>query len=456
MPNQGHKAQEMFEGLTEFLTVQGLSINDCRGQSYDNASAMSGKYNGLQAKVASKNELAAWIPCAGHSLNLVGQAAASCCPAAVGFFDFLEDIYVFFTASTRRYEILTNKLKLGGSQTLTPKRLSTTRWSCRADATRALVEGYSHIQDALMEIAESVDELPDVRCKASGLNERMCMLETGVYTVFWHDILNRCDATTRALQNPQCDLNTAVASLKSLKHFVESKRDGFTEYERQGAAMSGASNYAETRKRSYNKRLDPLDYGHAPEAELTPSQKFRVGSFLPVIDQFVSALALRLTAYESICLRFGFLGMLHTLTVEDIEKASSKLVEIYKDDLDHCLGIELVQFAAFSKLFQDEKSDEISQENFLYSLLLEKQVESSFPNVEIALRMYLVLMVANSSGERSFSKLKYIKNRLRTTMAHERLSHLTLLSIEHDILRDLDFEGIISDFASRKARKVPI
>ena len=51
---------------------------------------MSGRYNGFQAKVAAKNNLAAWIPCAGHSLNLVVKAAAGCCTAAVSFFDILE------------------------------------------------------------------------------------------------------------------------------------------------------------------------------------------------------------------------------------------------------------------------------------------------------------------------------------------------------------------------------
>ena len=55
-----------------------IDIQHCRGQSYDNASAMSGRYNDLQvqANVAAKNNLAAWIPCAGHSLNLVVKAAA--------------------------------------------------------------------------------------------------------------------------------------------------------------------------------------------------------------------------------------------------------------------------------------------------------------------------------------------------------------------------------------------
>ena len=38
----------------EFLKIHDLDLGNCRGQSYDNASAMSGKYNGLQAKVREK------------------------------------------------------------------------------------------------------------------------------------------------------------------------------------------------------------------------------------------------------------------------------------------------------------------------------------------------------------------------------------------------------------------
>ena len=55
----------------------------------------------------------------------------------------------------------------------------------------------------------------------------------------------------------------------------------------------------------------------------------------------------------------------------------------------------------------------------------------------------------------SFSKLKLIKNRLRTTMTNERLSHLILINIEYDILRQIDFTILIKDFAKAKSRKVP-
>ena len=74
--------------------------------------------------------------------------------------------------------------------------------------------------------------------------------------------------------------------------------------------------------------------------------------------------------------------------------------------------------------------------------------------VEIALRMYLILMVTNCSGERSFPNLKYIKNRLRMTVTNERVTHLSLMSIEYDILRETGFDDLITDFAQRKGRKV--
>ena len=63
-------------------------------------------------------------------------------------------------------------------------------------------------------------------------------------------------------------------------------------------------------------------------------------------------------------------------------------------------------------------------------------------------------MVTNCSGERSFSKLKYIKNRLRTTMTNELVTHISLMSIEYDNLGKTDFDDLITDFAQRKGRKV--
>ena len=60
-------------------------------------------------------------------------------------------------------------------------------------------------------------------------------------------------------------------------------------------------------------------------------------------------------------------------------------------------------------------------------------------------------MVSNCTGERSFSKLRRIKDEARTNMKQDRLSMLSLMSFESNILRELSFSDIIWDFATLKA-----
>lgn len=463
LPNQGHKAKDMFDGLCTFLKENDLDIKNCRGQSYDNASAMSGKYNGLQALVSGENSLAAWIPCAGHSLNLVLQAAAGCCLKAVSFFDFLEEIFVYFTASTKRYHTLTDCLNRAETEkkALIPKRTTTTRWSCRADATKALLRGYKEIKQALMTISEDEEDSGKSRVAALGLVEKMNKLDTGLYAVFWDDILGQVNKTSEALQNPRIDVNTAASLLKSLRSLIQGKRESFEKYEQKAVTLTDCVEYEAESKRTQkrNVRLAPLDCVQAPEVDLTPSEKFRTQSFLTTIDELDGALTKRLQAYELIDTRFGFLNKLDMLSDDEVLAASKTLVDSYNEDLDEELGNEVVQFKNFSNQFKNEyeKSEkQVSKERWMYQIMLENNVKDCFPNVEVTLRMYLSLMVTNCSAERSFSKLKLIKNRLRTSMTEDRLNFLALLSIEHDILRQVNHENIINAFITEKLRRKPI
>jgi hypothetical protein len=73
-----------------------------------------------------------------------------------------------------------------------------------------------------------------------------------------------------------------------------------------------------------------------------------------------------------------------------------------------------------------------------------------FPNVEIAMLISLSMMVINASGERSFSKFKFIKNELGNCMTQPRLNNSSLMCIKNDILEYIDFNDIIHDFATSK------
>ena len=61
--------------------------------------------------------------------------------------------------------------------------------------------------------------------------------------------------------------------------------------------------------------------------------------------------------------------------------------------------------------------------------------------------------MTTASTERSFPKLKMIKNYLRSTVAQERLHELALPSIDQDIARQLNLTEVIDQFAEMKARK---
>ena len=85
--------------------------------------------------------------------------------------------------------------------------------------------------------------------------------------------------------------------------------------------------------------------------------------------------------------------------------------------------------------------------------MCKKKIHTAFPNVEALFRLFLSLKVTNCSGERSFSRLKSIKNELRSTMSQKRLSALSILCIESGKLKQINFDEFLYDFALTKARK---
>ena len=76
-----------------------------------------------------------------------------------------------------------------------------------------------------------------------------------------------------------------------------------------------------------------------------------------------------------------------------------------------------------------------------------------YPNLWISLRIACTLPVTVASAERSFSKLKLIKTYLRSSMAEDRLTGLAIISLNHEVGKQVSYENVIDDFASRKARR---
>uniref|UniRef100_T1EL20 HAT C-terminal dimerisation domain-containing protein n=1 Tax=Helobdella robusta TaxID=6412 RepID=T1EL20_HELRO len=81
------------------------------------------------------------------------------------------------------------------------------------------------------------------------------------------------------------------------------------------------------------------------------------------------------------------------------------------------------------------------------------KLESIFPNIVIALRIFCTIPVTVAEAEKTFSKLKQIKSVQRSTVKQERLNSLATLAIEHDLAKLLNFDDVINNFALAKSRR---
>lgn len=193
IPIQEHTSEYLFNEVSGTLAEHDIPISDCRAQSYDNTSNMSGRYNGLQAKLKSVNDLADYIPCTSHSLNLVGVSAAECNMKVANYFSFVQTLYTFFSASTQRWQKLLSTI--GDKKVV--KALSTTRWSARADAVSALKESYSAILVTLVSIIDDEEQKPETKVKAVGLKKIMEKFDTVFLTCVWNNLLQRINKVNK-------------------------------------------------------------------------------------------------------------------------------------------------------------------------------------------------------------------------------------------------------------------
>ena len=331
------------------------------------------------------------------------------------------------------------------------QHLSDTRWEAHARATTAISESYADIVEALSHIHDDDTEKGDTRRQAQNLLQKMEEFEFVFMLHLWTGLLEQFHKVSNALQSTQISLTTCANLYSSLLQFVSSTREIFDEIEEQAKTTLPDVEYRTLQRRRRVRKGQHND-GSATEAldEIPPRDKFRIHSFIPVIDALHSNLDRRAIVYRSVADNFSFLIDLQA-TREQILYGVKRLEQEYPKDVDLSLVDELLTFHLYVKQAHAEK-ESFSQQD-MYQIIKQEKIQAAFPNVETIFRLFLCLMVTNCSGERSFSRLKRIKSDLRSTMSQERLSGLSILCIENDKLRLIDFDEIIDEFALRKARR---
>ncbi|CAM5088949.1 unnamed protein product [Eretmochelys imbricata] len=227
------------------------------------------------------------------------------------------------------------------------------------------------------------------------------------------------------MQSPMMQLDSTFTLLNNTQDFlVKYRENGFKEAQVTARELAQALGIepkfpCPSVTRVSRKRRQE-EYEGADEPTDNPEKKFEVECFNVVMDKAISAIDERFNTLRAHHERFGFL---YDITkVNEIGKQEQQMTKCknlesllkHGDSFD-LNGLELCEeLSTLSSMLPHAKS----VTDIIQFIHISKLVDI-YPNVYIATRILLSISVTVASGERSFSKLKLIKNYLDSTMSQE-------------------------------------
>lgn len=448
--------QGMTDLLIKCLRELGLDTAKLAFQSYDFASNMSGRFNGVQKKITDAlGYTVPYIPCQDHRTNTALEHACNVSTLVRDFFNITEELYVFFTSSTKRFKHLQQKIQ-GIDKAVQLKNLSRTRWTAKSDSVKALNQSLEEIIELLTEISRNKEFDCSTRTKALGLYKKTSSLDFIVLLFFLKNILPKIKILTETIESPKLNiidciniikvtaqnLNLISTNSKSLDDLIQS-------------AIQFAENIGIDAKtdflRHHRRRLLPkaIDENNDNAVKLDLNTFYRK-EFIEILNTLNSALIENFQNIEKTIGPtyeiFKFPLDKKNITLRDVEK----VVEMFppgaqKPDI-HLLQSEI-------EVLFDLSSHAL---NFPQLFTQAKKLKVSLPEAFRFCLFVLTIPYGVSTNERSFSQLKLVKNALRTLMSDEKLDNLMLLRCEEDVAKDVDLSNVIKCWSILKKRRISL
>lgn len=423
--------------LLDTLKSIGINLDFLRGQGYDGASAMQGKFNGVQAIVKESYPLALYLHCSSHSLNLCISDACNLKPIrnATGT---LQAVCVFLR-TPKRQDVLEKAIDkcITDTRKKKLKKLCPTRWVERHEAVLVFLELYDAIVEALENISSWNDR--DTSSQASNL---LCSIKQGEFLLCIFILVNVFSVSlplSKKLQDEHLDLTEAIELAENVKEVTTQRR---AEAEKQFKNI-----YDDVLKKSEKFDINIKVPRLANKQEhrtnvITDSAEsyYRVSLYIPFLDSFNQQLNDRFLAHKSIL--SNFLCLVNDK--ENSDECFKVLLKTYKVDIEADVHSALGEFALWK---QQIKSKPITN---VVSALAECN-ENIYPSIYTLLNILASLPVTTATSERSFSTLRRLKTYLRNTITENRLNGLALMNIHRDV--KVTVEEVIENMA-RKSRRI--
>lgn len=415
-----------------------LPISGLRGQAYDGASNMAGKYSGAQAVIQQAQPLAPYVHCGAHCVNLVTQQACSASGVVRNALHWIHDLGTFFGQSGKlkdRFKAIVAAEGEGSVVSIRP--LCPTRWTVRSPAIRAVLSQYTMVLNALDEMAAGHSESAS---RAEGLRVRLQQGVVVLGLLLALDVISELEVLNASLQKNTQTMEGMLSAVSLVQDSLKSKRNTehfeaiFKEAEDKCDSLS-LEPIVLPRTHRPPKRLS----GEAPAYTPGSAVDFYRPEFYRVLDTVDSQITERFMQPGIQKLKELENSLLTPMTND---AAVRKYPELNGDDL----RVQLTLFKNKYKVNTTADAVHALKE-------MPPEVRGLFDQVERLVRLLMVVPISSAEAERSFSALRRLKTWLRSTMTQKRLNGVAVCHIHQDMLDKLDRRDIAQQYLQGNERR---
>ncbi|CAF3453386.1 unnamed protein product [Rotaria socialis] len=366
------------------------------GQCYDNAPNMSGCRRGVQncMKIALKRDII-HVPCGGHSANLGVKHGCECSTEYIRFFNLIEEIYNFLTSSINHYHTFRTQIN-SSTSAVTVKNLSITRY---------------RIDDKVNTNEKITPDDRKTKEQSINLQKAILSFEFNLLLNFLNQVTRQTQTLTEHLQKKSLDLVTASHLLfNTNKVLMEWRNDdlflqNLIKKCDDQALRNGVDIENEFARHHHQRpRSVKIDSNSKTGIHLNRIEYY-VKLMREILDYLVVSLSEYYKLIEEKLQHFCniFPGRVNQLTLDNAKKICEIVPGILSPEL------------LYSEL-QLLKNDIDSCTEMTELINKIKIIRHGYPNTTRIYQFLLALPITVATNEHCFSKLKLIKNKLRSTL----------------------------------------
>lgn len=335
------------------------------------------------------------------------------------------------------------------------RNLSKTRWIYRYESIEAIWRSFEAIKDALAVIESMKCDTTTTR-KASSLLKKILDFNFVFAIMFMRLVMTKTQILTTEMQKPELNILDALTLIDATVTSLEKIRNSEDEMNNQ---IQSSVEFAKS-------------LGLKPEEEFARKRPRRVS--IRVDDRPETAAAIQFQEYH----RKGMCEVLDSLIMEyrdDIKQCLEKLkplAEVLQPPLAEPTDEQLesvsrlfppsvainpeclcAEFSVFVNIVNNEKEScrmvhDVAEVAF--------RNRSILPTTYKCFKLLLTAPVSVAKNERTFSKMKVIKNFLRSTMSGEHFEDLIVLAAEKDLTDSINLNRVLKAWVAKKNRKLSI